>query len=470
MNHSKKAIGFFFIFGFFILCYFLTKLDSIKSFSDFSLFEWQTLLVTQGKFHLPYAFSHTDPNYRFFPIPDLFFHLTNNVSYSTFPNLYSIFVAPMYFLFGTRGIQLTQFLMFITSVWLFYLITKNEVLAFLLLFGSSIFLYIFLIHDTIFVFFLEVVTFYFYAKKYYRLSALLSVLIIWLRPELGIVFCFLPFLFPNTNRWKQYLITCSLFLILASIVNFGFYETFLPIRMIKNKDSIGNWEVGYYLLRLVLEQIPLFILLLLFLIWEWIRKKKNALSVLITFATIFICFVSPNTGGHDTPRYLYGFIPVYLLSIHLRYENQNLPNKLIYLLITFFLFYSTYQINNQLKTLSKISKYQTNLLSAMETIKPKTIVFDNSDLSFIALPLLEKNKNIFLLREDGSQSGFSNFLVKNQIDEFVFLELPPSPYPLPNSLSIQNCIKNCEYRKVDTHSLPHANLPITYSHFLRSFD
>lgn len=470
MNLSKKAIGFFFIFGFFMLCFFLTKLDSIKSFSDFSLFEWQTKLGTQGIFHLPYSFSHFDPNYQFFPLPNLFFHLTNNFAYSTFPNLYSICVSPMYLMFGTKGIQITQFFLLLASVWLLYNVTKNEVLALFLLFGSSIFLYVFLIHDTIFVFFLEMVTIYFTAKKNVSLSALFSVVLIWMRPELVFVFCFLPFLFPNSIPWKQYFLLCGVLLVFVSFINFGFYATFLPIRLMKNRNSIGNWEVTVYLFRLLMEQIPLFLLFLFFLIWEWIQKKKNVLSLLVAIATILVCIVSPNTGGHGTPRYLYGFLPIYLIAIHIQYPNLKMPKKLVYILITFVMLYSTYQINSQLKILTKISKYQTNTLSAMESIKPKTIVFDNSDMSFIALPLLTKDKNIFLLREDVSQSGFANFLDKTQIQEFVFVEIPPSPFPLPNSLRIQNCIKNCEYRKVDSRPLPNTNLPISYSHYLRSFD
>lgn len=469
MNLSKKAIGFFFLLGFFILCFFLTKMDAIKSFSDFSLFEWQTLLVTQGKLNLPYLHSALDPEYQFFPLPNLFFHLTNDHAHSTFPNSYPILASPFYFFFGINGIQSAQFLLFLISIWIFFVTTKNEVLTLFLFFGSSIVLYIFLVHDTILVFFLEILVIFLYQKEKPFLTAFFTVFVIWMRPEMVFVFCYLPFLIPNSIPWRKYFFYCSIFFLCFALIHFVFYHSFLPLRLIKNSQTKWNPEVGVYLLRLVWEQIPIFLLLVLYMIWEWFHQTKNYLQLFLVCTTILVCFLSPNTGGHDTPRYFYGFIPLYLLSMENKNKKLTIHPMILTLLLVLVSIYFTYGFHSQFKTLSKISKYQSNTLSAITSLKEKTIVVNNSDLAFIVLPLLTQNKDILLLREEISNSGFANFLTKNQIPEFVFVEIPPSPYPIPDSLVSKDCQNHCIYQKRESTHLPNALLPISISRYLRSF-
>lgn len=467
MIHSKKAIGFLYGVGFLAILFNFFKTIPTVSFSDFSLFEWQLKQVLKGSLHLPYAFITTDPSLEFFPLPNVFFHLTNTNIDSTFPNLYPILFSPFYWIGGKTEIQLIQFILFFWAIWLFFLIKRDHVLSLILLFGSSIPIYTNLIHDTIFIFFLEVLLLYNLHKQYVSFASLLSLFLVWMRPEFVFVVCLLPLYFEWKNIWKQYLIWFVFFLFLFLTANYIFYSTFFPLRLFKNSTYHWNSEIVVYLFRLLIEQIPTFTLFLILSVVSVFRKQFKLQFFILFLFTCLIILSSPNTGGHNTPRYLFCLVPFYALSFHSNlYEPFNRKNLTI-LFAVLLTFYSLYQWQYQTKELIKISKFQSNTLSSLNQIPEQTIVFNNSDFSFVALPLIEQNKNLFLLRKNPEKNAFSAFLSNNHIHSFAFVELPPSPYAIPNPLMIPNCDNNCQFRLVDQYPLPNAMLPIMVTRFQR---
>ncbi|MCW7503047.1 LA_3751/LA_3752 family putative glycosyltransferase [Leptospira paudalimensis] len=469
MIHSKKAIGFLYGVGFLTILFFFFKTIPTVSFSDFSLFEWQLKQVLKGSLHLPYLFITTDPNLDFFPLPNVFFHLTNNSIDSTFPNLYPILFSPFYWIGGKTGIQLIQFILFFLVIRLFFLIKRDHSLSLILLFGSSIPIYTNLIHDTIFIFFLEVLLLYIIHKQYVFFASLLSVFLLWMRPEFVFVICLLPFYFEWKNIWKQYLKWFVLFIFLFLTTNFILYSTVFPLRLFKNSTYHWNLEIVVYLFRLLIEQIPAFTIFLILSVISIFQKKIKLQNLILFLFTCLIILSSPNTGGHNTPRYLFCLVPFYVLSFHSNlYETLHRKNVGI-LLVILLTIYSIYQWQYQTKELIKISKFQSNTLASLNQIPEQTIVFNNSDFSFVALPLIEQNKNLFLLKKNPEENAFGAFLAKNHIKSFVFVELPPSPYPIPNPLVIPNYDNDCEFRFVDQYPLPNAMLPIMVTRYQRVF-
>lgn len=467
MIQQKKAIGFFYGVGFFTILYLLLKTKPLVSFSDFALFEWQIKLVLQGKFSLPYSFISTDPNLDFFPLPDLFFHLSPNRVDSTFPNLYPILVAPIYFTFGKFGIQIIQVALLFLSLWFFYQIKKDHLFSLLLLFGSSIPIYTNLIHDTILVFFLEILVLYYLHKKSILLASFLSIVLIWMRPEFGFVIVLLPFFFEWRTIGKQFFVWCLCFGVIFACTNWIVFDTFFPLRLLKNASYHWNSKIVLYLFRLLVEQIPIFSLFFIFSLTQLFFKKFRLVTMGLFVSTCLILILSPNTGGHNTPRYFYCLVPLYILSISLGPTFDSQKRKAFTLLFLILMIYSVYKWTDQSKELMKISKFQTNTLTALSSITEKTFVFNNSDFSFVALPILESGKNLLLLRKPPEENDLGQFLNENQIESFVFLELPPSPFPIPDTLKIPGCKTSCEFKRMKTQSLPDTMLPITLTQFTR---
>ncbi|XDD45806.1 hypothetical protein AB3N60_13955 [Leptospira sp. WS39.C2] len=468
MIQSKKAIGFFYGVGFLAISYLLFKTLSIVAFSDFSLFEWQIKQVLKGSTQLPYSQFSNDPNLFFFPIPNVFFHLTNSRIDSTFPNLYPILFAPIYFFLGKLGIQIVQLILFFGTIWLFHRIKRDHLQTMLLLFGSSLPIYIDLIHDTVFVFFLEIFLFYCFHKKHIVLASFISVVLVWMRPEFLSVLCLIPLFFEWKTIWKQYLVWFFLFLICFVSGNYLYYETPLPLRLLKNATFHWNPEVVLYLFRLLVEQIPVFSVFIILLFLFLFQKKFPLRFFVLVLMTCFLIILSPNTGGHNTPRYLYCLVPYYAFSIQSLPNETTILRKGFFILLVFVCIYSTYQWNYQTKELIKISKFQTNTLSALKNLKEDTFVFNNSDFSFVALPLIEENKNLVLIRNHPKENQLGIFLSQQQINTFVFLELPPSPFPIPNPFVTSNCLNNCEYVLKEQYPLPDTMLPIMVFKFSNS--
>ncbi|MCW7463647.1 LA_3751/LA_3752 family putative glycosyltransferase [Leptospira limi] len=469
MIHSKKAIGFLYGVGFLAILYIFFKTIPTISFSDFSLFEWQLKQVLKGSLHLPYPFITTDPNLEFFPLPNVFFHLTNTNIDSTFPNLYPILFSPFYWIGGKTGIQLIQLILFFWAIWLFFSIKRDHILTLILLFGSSISIYTNLIHDSIFIFFLEVLLLYNLQRQNVTFASLLSLFLVWMRPEFIFVICLLPSYFEWKNIWKQYLMWFGFFLFIFLTTNFILYSTVLPLRLFKNSTYHLNSEIVVYLFRLLIEQIPAFTIFLILSVISVFRKQFKLQFFILILFTCVIILSSPNTGGHNTPRYLFCLVPFYVLSLHSNLYETLHRNNFGILMVLLLTIYSIYQWQYQTKELIKISKFQSNTLVCLNQIPEQTIVFNNSDFSFVALPLNEQNKNLFLLKENPEENAFSSFLAGNHIHSFAFVELPPSPYAIPNPLVIPNCDNNCQFRIVDQYPLPNAMLPIMVTSFQRVF-
>lgn len=475
MDQSKKAIGFFVSLGILVLGFLFFNTKQIDPFSDFALLEWQIKLALQGKFYLPYDSSLLDPNFQFFPLPDLFFHVHKGFVYSTFPNFYPIFSTPFYVINGPFGIRIVQFVLFFVSIFIFYQIKKDGIATILLLFGSSIPLYIFLIHDTIVFFFLEISILYLLHRKWNVLPGILSICLVWMRPEMAVSIFLILFFFSKEKNWKNITITFMLTGFVFSIVNKITLGTFFPLRFVKSPEFHFSTETSLFLLKILLEQIPIFILFIIYLIKAISQKKNLYQYITIIFVTFLLVLISPNTGGHNTPRYFYGLFPLYILLLRNNdIETRSTKFTKTWGVLCFIL--SLYQINllfQKSKELIKISKYQTNTVSEITKLENKVLVFNNSDFSFVSLPVLENisslqtKKDILLLRPNFSKKTFIQILSAKNADSFVFLELPPSPIPLGPIVTDPENKKLGEYKEEKNYQLPNALLPIQITEYKR---
>ncbi|TGK55497.1 hypothetical protein EHQ16_09050 [Leptospira kanakyensis] len=467
MEQSKKAIGFFFGLAILAFGFLLFYTKQIEPFSDFALIEWQIKLANQGIFHLPYQNHLEDPNFHFFPFPSLFFHIQNGSAYSTFPNLYPILFSPLYASFGLIGIKVAQFVLFFFSIYLFYQINKNAISAILLLSGSTIFIYIFLIHETILFFFLEILILYLYHNRRTGLSGFLALCLVWMRPEMIFAVAFLPFCFSEKHNWKRYWFVFLITGIVFSIVNQFTFGTFVPIRFFKKPEYQFRPEIAFYLFKITLEQIPIIFLFIIYLVKSFKRKEWFYRNISLLTITTIIILISPNTGGHNTPRYLFGLIPLYILLLRTNTNIENKISKRWILLCLALSIYSLVTLWNQTKELKKISKFQTNTLEELTKIEDQILVFNNSDFAFVALPLLDRKKNLLLLQNQNHRENLITILNAKNASSFTFLELPPSPIPIGETLKLPGCNINCEFRTIETKTLPNALLPIKATRYKR---
>ncbi|PJZ79951.1 hypothetical protein [Leptospira meyeri] len=475
MDQSKKAIGFFVSLGILVLGYLLVTTKQIEAFSDFALLEWQIKLALQGKFYLPYDSFLQDPNFQFFPLPDLFFHVHKGFVYSTFPNFYPIFSAPFYAIDEQVGIRFAQFILFFLSIYIFYQIKKDKLATVLLLFGSSISLYIFLIHDTILFFFLEISILFLFHRRWTVLPGILSICLVWMRPEMVFSIFLILIFFSKEKNWKKIIITFIVTGFVFSIVNKLTLGTFFPLRLVKSPKFNFNADTSFFLFKILLEQIPIFILFIFYLIKAIIRKKNLYQYISLILITFLLVLISPNTGGHNTPRYFYGLFPLYILLFR-ENGNETTNTKLTKTWGVLCFILAMYQINllfQKSKELTKISKYQTNTVQMIRKIKDKVLVFNNSDFSFVSLPALETlpnseaQKELLLLRPNFSKKTFIQILTAKNANSFVFLELPPSPIPLGPIVSNPNNRMLGEYKKGNQYQLPDALLPIQITEYKR---
>lgn len=467
MIHSKKAIGFFCSLAFLAFLSFYFSARGILPFTDFALLEWQMKLAGQFIFYLPYLHQTQDPSFLFFPLPDLFFQLTNGKAHSTFPNFYPFLFSPILKIWGTAGITIAQLVLFSGAIYIFHQIKKDFTATFLLLFGSSLPIYIFLIHETVLIFFLEILVLFLFSRNRFFLSGILSALIVWIRPEMCMVIVLVPFCFTNYSKILKFGISLFLGISVFALGNLYTTDSIFPLRMVKNSNFQFRTDNTIYLTKIWIEQVPIFLLSCFFFIRSCVSRKISFPMILIILATLVTIVLAPNTGGHNTPRYLYGFIPLY--SLIMRKDivvNPLLSFRWIFLL-SFLSLYTIWNLNGQIKELIKISKYQANTLNEIRKLDDSVLLFNNSDFSFVVLPLLQENKDLLLLRKEYDPQILVGLLQNENTKSFTFLELPPSPYSLPNHLSLPNCNQNCTFSKTETIPLPNALLPITQTRYLR---
>ncbi|MBM9546515.1 hypothetical protein JWG40_05770 [Leptospira sp. 201903074] len=467
MIQSKKAIGFFCSLAFLAFVSFYFSARGILPFSDFALLEWQMKLAGQTIFDLPYLHQTQDPSFSFFPLPDLFFQLTKGKAHSTFPNFYPFIFSPLLKLFGIVGITITQFILFASAIYIFHQIKKDAISTLLLLFGSSLPIYIFLIHETVLIFFFEILILFLYHKNRPMIAGIISALTVWIRPEMGLVLVFIPFCFSNHKSKLRYGISILIGLLIITFGNLYTTGLVLPLRMAKHSDFQLRPEIILYLTKTWIEQAPIFLLSCLFFLRSFFFKQISYPIILLFSLTVVTLFLAPNTGGHNTPRYLYGFIPLYILI--LRKDNEPIP-FLSYqwtFLLTLISLYTIWNLNSQIKELKKISKFQLNTLDELRKLDDTVLLFNNSDFSFVVLPLLEESKDILLLRKDYDPQVLARLLQNENIKSFTFLELPPSPFKLPDHLIFSDCTNKCGFYKKETALLPNALLPIIQTQYLR---
>lgn len=244
-------------------------------------------------------------------------------------------------------------------------------------------------------------------------------------------------------------------------------DSIFPLRMVKNSNFQFRTDNTIYLTKIWIEQVPIFLLSCFILIRSCVSRKISYPMILIILATLVTIVLAPNTGGHNTPRYLYGFIPLYILIMRKDIEVNPLLSFRWMFLLSFLSLYTIWNLNGQIKELIKISKYQANTLNEIRKLDDSVLIFNNSDFSFVVLPLLQENKDLLLLRKDYDPQILVGLLQNENTKSFTFLELPPSPYTLPNHFSLPNCNKNCTFSKTETILLPNALLPITQTQYLR---
>ncbi|TGK78130.1 hypothetical protein EHQ31_06905 [Leptospira montravelensis] len=469
MIQAKKAIGFFVSFAFLVFGFFYFSSKGIEPFSDFALLEWQSKLAIQGIFHLPYNHAFEDPNYSFFPLPNLFFQQTKGFAHSTFPNLYPILISPILKLFGISGVTIIHTFLFTIGIFLFHQIQKNVISTLLLLYGSTIPIYIFLFHETIFIFFLEISALYLFHKCQNIFAGMISALILWIRPEMSFVLIILPICFENKTQTMRFYLSMAFCFSLLALGNLFLVDSLLPLRIAKNSDMSLRSENVFYLAKIWMEQVPIFILFCFYFLKSLYLKEIKISNFLIIIVTMVMVFLAPNSGGHNTPRYLFGLVPLYVLLLNKEEKNPNpfISYRWIFL-ITLISIYTICNLHFQMKELKKISKFQSNTLSEIRKIKDSVIIFSNPDFAFVSLPLLEEKKDLLLLRKDFNSVDLANLLTKKNIKTFTFLELPPSPVVLPNNFRLPNCSQDCSFQRGEIHPLPNALLPITQTSYKRN--
>ncbi|TGL88745.1 hypothetical protein EHQ68_08900 [Leptospira congkakensis] len=467
MDQSKKAIGFFVSLAFLVLGFLIITTKQIEPSSDFALIEWQVKLVGKGIFHLPYDYSLQDPKFQLVPFPEVFFHTKDNFIYSTFPNFYPILVFPFYMSLGTMGIKLIQLLLFFLSAFVFYQIKKDTVATILLLFGSTISVYIFLVHDTILFLFLEVVILFLYHRKWTIVSGFLSLCLVWMRPEMLFTALILPICFSKEINWKQYFLTFFATGFVFSIINQIIFGTFIPLRIFKAPQYHFRIDSSFYLFKIWLEQVPIFILSVIYCIRFFFHKKILYQNIFLILITLFMILISPNTGGHNTPRYLFGLFPLYILLLRKNEENETTISKKWFFICLLLSLYSLTVLFQQTKEIKKISKFQSNTLEELSKIEDKILVFNNADFAFVVLPLLDQKKDILLLRNSDSTETFFQILNAKNTKSFTFLELPPSPFPIGEIITQPRCLKDCSFQKGETKPVPNTLLPIMATQYKR---
>lgn len=469
MIQAKKAIGFFVSFAFLAFGFLFFSAKGIEPFADFALLEWQTKLANQGIFHLPYNHGIEDPDYSFFPLPDLFFQLTKGIAHSTFPNIYPILISPIFKFFGYSGLTILQTILFSIAIYIFHQIQKSGKTTLLLLFGSTLPIYIFLIHETVLIFLLEIIVLFLYHKNQNVFAGIIGAIILWIRPEMCFIMVSIPFCFGELNQRMRFYLSLVCGFSFLAFGNYYISGSFLPFRLTKNSNIELRPENVFFLVKIWILQVPIFTLICFSFLKSLLNKKIHLRISLLLFVMIVMLVVAPNTGGHNTPRYLFGLVPLFVLLL---YDKKKGPSPYIsfrwIIIITAVTFYTVWNLNSQIKELKKISKFQSNTLNEIRKINDSILIFSNPDFVFVSLPLLEEKKDLLLLRKNYNPKELANLLNKENTKTFTLLELPPSPVELPYNFRISNCLNECNFIRGKTLPLEGALLPISRTQYKRN--
>ncbi len=395
--------------------------------ADFALIEWQTKIIhshsIQNLFHLDYSLSTYDPELRFFPLPEIFFLRSQGQALSVFPPYLPLLYSFFYGIYFPILFPLLQFSFFIAGLYLLEKSTHSSPI--LLALGSLISLYVFLCHETCLVFFLQTLCIYQFTKKRFVSAGFFSGFTVLFRPEM-ILLSFFPFFL----REREDSIQKSIFrygIGLLSIVSVGillqwiFTNSPLGLRIERNNSFAYYWEIRKYLGSILLSTSPLLFLFLLLHFFSKEKYKNNSFFYSILSLTLLIGLLAPNMGGHNTPRYFFGIFP-YMAILSSRYL-EHLHSLTRALIIIIFIFFGILNFKKSFQEMQMIARYEQNLISEISKIDSKMILFDNSDLSYSAVPLLNGTKEILLLRNRKDLPLLSQILQINGISQIAFIYL-----------------------------------------------
>ncbi|MDF3820485.1 hypothetical protein P3G55_11265 [Leptospira sp. 96542] len=453
----KPKLHFIPIIIIFLLFFLIYKSQSIQSFSDFNLIEWQIHNIRHGIYSLPYEWSIYDSDLSFFFLPDRFFSSHNDQIVSVFPNLYPYFASFIPETEFTIVLRIMHVLLFFGSCFLMAKILKSWDAGFLFFISSILPIYILFVHETIFVLFLQILSIYLLKKDKLAIVSIVFALIVFMRPEMIIPLLFLPNILPS--RKEKITLYAYMFFSLLPVfwIQNHINGTYFGLRVEKNLSSFPNWDVIIYLFQKTFLQIPILTLYIVSLIIYFKESEFLKRGIILLSFMLLIIFISPNTGGHNTARYLFGFIPLITMEFFNLWKNKKLIFK-NYILFVMFL-YLFVSMSEMLKETRKISHYQSNLVSTLKNTEESILVFSNSDLSFASLPLIH-TKKLILLRQNFNPKILSLILKKENQKSFLFLSLPPSANYFGDSFSLTDCSKNCNFKLIESKQLDGSLLPI----------
>ncbi|WCL50474.1 hypothetical protein [Leptospira sp. GIMC2001] len=507
ISHKMHFVSCLILLGLLPLVIILLTAQDIP-FSDFAILEWQSYTFFSKDFsqglYFSYSANDMDPEFRLFPLPDHFFHMVNNQPMSVFPPilpfLYS-FLYGEYFNYFYKFLQLT---LFIGSILLLQKMKPRIGITILTIFGSQISIYIFLLHETILVFFLQSAGLFLLYRNKYLTSGLISGLIVLFRPE-AIFVGFLPLLFLKHTRSQkiskssklQFLLAFSIGLAIVGGTQWAIYNSIFGLRIEKNILFHFDLELQKSLLFLVFYKLPIFTLFLILslasLIWivfrnkakhkstnplkakpnqdakfneveleyrnlqkhSWFISKFNFPFILLVFI-LLVFFLSPNHGGHNTPRYFFVFLPFLILICN--HYLIYLKKSFRYLIMASILFIGSINLIFTYTELKQLSNLQNKIKSQIQSIDYDTIVFTNPDISFCFINLFKDRNNYFLLRDNKDMKILYNAATKKNWSKIAVVDMVYNQDPKDHFAKICDT-EDCSFRFDKRISIDNSELP-----------
>lgn len=467
MKHKQT---YFFIYLFFLSSVFLFFLILSKEFvntSDFAYWEWMYQVSSWENSGLPYNYSFEDPMFRLVPIPDQFFAVHAGSVTSTFPHIF-IIIAKCFLLglpvFYYKYISL---LFLICSFIVLKYVFESELMVVFTSLTSLLPIYIFGFHETTFIFLIFSITILGFKKDLHLLTFFLITLILILRPEYLAPLVLIPLYFQKTiQKQKIFYLTILSSILLILFVQFVLTGNILPLRIQKNSTLLYKSQVFLYLFKLIVTQIPAFTILALCLLFASIHPlqkrlnifQANRLRILILFISIFLILViSPNSGGQNTPRYFFGFLPFLCFEI----IQFNLNRKFNFIILGILIIFFSIQFHIAFRNLKVLSTYQKNLISTLRREPGSIMVFKNPDFSFAALPLHILHQQHFLLRSEGDLKILEKIARSSGLKIIYFADFLPnsdlSPY---KKEPFAKCKTDCQWKVLDLMEPKDSLLPI----------
>ncbi|WCL48350.1 LA_3751/LA_3752 family putative glycosyltransferase [Leptospira sp. GIMC2001] len=333
-----------------ITSYFLQKIHFDIFYSDSGLMWIQIKDFIDSNFS-SFAFNYRgqslDPNYSYIPFHEPYMGFIDQIAYIDFPPYFPVFVSVFYLFLSNLGIYIVEILSLIVSsafLFLFIRLWKIDyaiacVAVFLYLFGTTMQVYIYAVHEySIALMFFNGGTYFLFSnsfrknKKKLILGGIFFGLSIYFRLELTFVLLCLGLLVLIRDR-KEFLnivlyfgLPFILVFISMLFLNNSIHGHPLGFRYtltMQNEITVNNSrsQIIYELLfgsnRGFFKQSP-YLILCFIPIFYWIKdfkfqSAKLYISIAFILSTILLLSFAPNHGDHISPRYLFGTYPLAFL-------------------------------------------------------------------------------------------------------------------------------------------------------------